>query len=235
MSDASTLTIDFRQVPDHRQHKSGKLQDILPTDQRPRTADGKLLTRKQIRARARRRVARADIMTTQEQEVFFTKPIEEWDLEELSRGRPRDVGGSFRGPKPKWITRAVHEQSMELFKVAIKTELNHTTVSALDVLRAVIQNDEMDDKGRPIVSASTKVDAAKFLIEHVVGKPKQHIEADVSIKLQGILAAVMANPSDALMSQSSGGQGYTVGHFPGITIPYGEEGIIDELEDEEDG
>jgi hypothetical protein len=231
MSDARVLTVDFTKTPDHRQHKSGKPQDQLPTGQRPLSADGKLLTPKQIRARARRKAARGNLMTTQEQEIIFTKPIDEWDLEELSRGRPRATDGTFRGPKPRWITREVHEQSMDLFKAALKTEMNYTTVTAMDVLRATIQNEEVDDKGKPLVPASTKVDAAKFLIEHVVGKPKQHIDADVSVKLQGILATVMGNPAQTLMSPETGGQGYTLGHFPGVTIPFG---IQEGGEDEDD-
>jgi hypothetical protein len=160
-------------------------------------------------------------------EIMFPKPIDEWDMEELARGRPRDSRGGFRGPKPKWITRVVHEQSMERFKAAIKSDMNATTVTAMDALRGVINNEQVDDKGKPLVPASVKVDAAKFLIEHVVGKPKQQLEADVSVQLQGILAVVMANPTETLMAQASGGQGYTVGHFPGVTIPLGIDDTID--------
>jgi len=229
MSNASVITVDFTGVPDHRLHKSGKLRDQLPTSERPLSADGKLLTPKQIRARARRRMKRAEIMSTQEQEIIFRKPIEEWDLEELSRGRPRNAAGNFRGPKPQWITREVHEQSMDRFKAAIKSDMNATTVDAMTAIRAILNNDEYDDKGKPIVPASTKLDAAKFLLEHVVGKPKQTLEADVSVKLQGILATVMGNPTEMLMGQAQGGMGYTIGHLPGVTIPFGA------IEEDEDG
>lgn len=176
-------------------------------------------------------------MSDQEMEVIFKKPIDEWDLEELARGRPRDINGGFRGPKPKWLTREVHERSMERFKAAIKSDMNATTVDALTALRGVISNEEYDDKGKPIVPPSVKVDAAKFLLEHVVGKPKQQLEADVSVQLQSILAVVMANPAETLMSQAMGGMGYTIGHMPGITIPLGvEDEIIDveEVDDDDD-
>ena len=201
---AQILTVDFSKVQDHRMHSSGRPQDEWEGDRRPRTADGKLLTRKQIRARARRRIKRAEVMTQEEEEFYFPKPVEEWDLEELSRGRPRAIDGTFKGPKPKWISRQVHEQSMELFKAAVRTEMNYTTVSALDVIQAMIQNDEVDEKGKYLVPPSVKVDAAKFLIEHVVGKPKQVLEADVSVKLQGILAVVMGNPAETLMAPRDG-------------------------------
>lgn len=215
---AAVLTINFSKTEDIRQHKSGKSHDVLPTRERPRTADGKLLTPKQIRARMRRRGNRADIMSEQELEYLYKKPVDEWDLEELAHGRPKSANGQFTGPKPKWINAAIHEAAMERYTTAVKSDMNATTVDALETLRHLLNNDEVDDKGKPIVPASVKLDASKFLIEHVVGKPKQRIESDVSIKLQGILGQVMVNPSQALMDPSLGGEGYTMGHFPGITM-----------------
>lgn len=225
---ATIMTVDFRGVPDHRQRKSGKLRDRIPTNQKPVDASGRLLTPKQIRARARRKMRRTEMMTEQEWEIVCHKPIEEWDMEELARGRPRAKDGTFKGPKPSWITREVHERSMERFKAAIKSDMNATTVDAMTAIRGIINNDEVDDKGKPLVPASTKLDAAKFLLEHVVGKPKQHLEADVSVQLQAILAVAMGNPAETLMSQDTGGQGYTMGHFPGITIPLGVEAADDD-------
>lgn len=228
---ASPVTVNFAKADDIRQHKSGKLQDILPTREPPKTADGRLLTPKQIRARARRRAKRGEIMSTQELEYLYRKPIDEWDLEELSHGRPRGPNGDFSGPHPKWISSALHEEAMERYTAAVKTEMNATTVDALDTLKHLINNDDCDDKGKPVVPASVKLDAAKFLIEHVIGKPKQRIESDVSVKLQGILGQVMVNPAQALMDPSQGGQGYTLAHYPGMTMPMTAEVIEDDEEE----
>lgn len=167
-------------------------------------------------------MARSERMTEQEMEYLWQKPVDEWDNEELARGRPRAKDGTFSGPKPKWISAQVHEQAMERFTQVVKSEMNTTTVTALQVLQDVMDNDERDDKGKPIVPASTKVQAAQFLIEHVVGKPKQRIESDVSVKLQGILAQVMVNPADALGGSTETPAPYVVGHLPGVTMPMGE-------------
>ena len=241
----STLTIDFSKTPDHRQHKSGKLREKIPSGERPRSADGKLLTPKQIRARARRRANRGYSLSTQEMDILYHKPIEEWDLEELARGRTRAPDGTFKGPQPKWINRQVHEMSMDRFKAAIKSDMNATTIDAMTAIRGILNNEEVDEKGKPVVPASTKIDAAKFLLEHVVGKPKQVLEADVSVQLQSILAVVMANPAETLMSRETGGLGYTLGHMPGITMPLGiaadaedadiiDGEIVDDTEDDDD-
>jgi len=217
-STASILTVDFRETPDIRQHASGKLRDKLPTQMAPRTPDGKSLSPKQIRERARRKAKRMARMTDQELDYLYRKPVEEWDLEELARGRARGPDGTFRGPRPKWITAEVHERAMERYVAMVKSEMNSMTVTALESLTTLLSSEEVDFKGRPLVSANVKADIAKFLLEHVVGKPKQHVQADVSVKLQGILASVMANPGQTFGPQSN----YTVGHLPGVTMPIGE-------------
>ena len=190
----SEMTIDFSNQPDLRQRGSGVVRDRVP---KPVNSEGKLLTRKQIRARARRRMARASKVMTDEEFDYMFKPVEEWDLEELARGRPRNLQGNFRGAKPQWITRDVHERSMDLFRQAVKTEMHSATPDAMNAVRWIVNNEEVDEKGRPIIPPSTKFQAAAFLLEHVVGKPTQRIENDLSVKLQGILGVVMANPAEA--------------------------------------
>lgn len=214
---ASLMTIDFSKVLDHRQHMSGNIQDGLQKGEPPKTADGKLLTPKQIRARARRKAARSEIMTDQEMEYLYQKPIEDWDLDELAAGRTKNKHGTFSGRKPAWINTAVHEEAMTRYTAAVKSEMRGTTVDALDVIKMIINDDERDDKGKPIVPPSVKLEASKFLIEHVVGKPTQRIENDVSVKLQAILGTVMVNPSEVEGSNEQ----YFPGHFPGITMALG--------------
>lgn len=219
MPEAKIRTIDFSSVVDFRQHPSGNLQEDEETVRRPRTADGKLLTPKQIRARMRRKGKRTNIATSQEVGYLYKKPIEEWDLEELAAGRPRNSQGKFSGPKPQWITTAVHEESMTRYTAAIKTGMRRSTVDAVEVLNMVLNNEEVDEKGKPLVPASTKVDVAKFLLEHAVGKPTQRVEQDISVKLQGILGQVLVNPGDVMGGQ----QTFTPAHYPGVTMALGQE------------
>lgn len=163
------------------------------------TPQGKLVGRpissnekKQIRKRIRRanKVSREDLLL-----LYDGKPIEEWDHEELARGRPRAADGTFKGSKPAWIDRAMHEQIVKRFEEIVREEMNGHTVDALSVIGRILDNEEIDEKGKPQVSASTKLDAAKFLVEHVIGKPKQRTETDISVKLQGILGHAIVNPS----------------------------------------
>lgn len=154
---------------------------------------------KQIRARANR-TGGLDSVTEREQAILRGKPMEEWDLEELAKGRPKNKNGQFAGAPPKWITRETHEKSLEMFKKAIRMDMQSHTIRALEVIAEVMENDETDDKGKPHVSAGTKVDVAKFLIEHLMGKPTQPIQNDISIRLQGILGASLVMPGELMAS-----------------------------------
>lgn len=237
---ATPLTLDFTKVMPIQQHGTGQVIHRGTTeDVRPVTPEGKLLTKKQIRARARRRLARGGrsrqpAVTKQEFEALY-KPIEDWDLEELAKGRPRAANGKFTGRVPSWITREVHEKAMERFQLVIKSELSAMNGDALDTMRWILNSDAEDAKGKPLVPASVKAQMSMFLIEHTIGKPKQHVQQDISVKLQAVLGAVMANPNEALAPPSQGGRlgepaldapGYQLAHLPGHTIPIGADSVV---------
>jgi hypothetical protein len=150
------------------------------------------------------------------------KPIEDWSLEELAMGKPRNAAGNFCGKKPNWITREVHERAMELFQQQTKSELGALVPSAIAALRYVLYSEEKDEKGRFIVPPAARLQATHLVIEHAIGKPRQHVTQDISVKLQGLLGMAMVNPNDALAPHDQGGEGFQLAHFPGQTIPMGE-------------
>jgi hypothetical protein len=167
--------------------------DRTPLPLRPlrnKKGQTKSMSRKQLRARARRSKKGG----RSEEYGLLYKPIEEWDSEELARGRPRDRNGHFSGPGPKWLTREMHEESMTRFRQVVKDSMNGTTIKAVDVIVSILENDELDDKGKLVVPPSTKLAAATFLLEHVVGKPTQRQETDISVKLQAVLASSIITP-----------------------------------------
>ena len=185
---ASTIIVDMRLA----EMKPNGKPKIDALGRPPEKQGGRPVTQhssKQIRARARRKQSIAH-----EELKKLYKPIEEWDHEELARGRPRAKDGSFKGAPPSYIDRALHEQIVRQFETVVRSEMNNHTVAALTLIGKVLSDEREDEKGRPVVNASTKLDAAKFLIEHVIGKPKQRVETDISVKLQGLLGTVMVNP-----------------------------------------
>lgn len=187
-SGATAQVVDFRHIDEDR--------DPLPI--RPlRDSHGNAMnmSRRQLRKRLHRRRREHPYATKPPPEAALVmKPIEEWDAEELARGRPRDKTGRFSGKGPAWLTREVHEESMSRFRTLVKNRANESTIEALKVIDMIMTNNKKDRRGRPLVTASTKLDAAKFLIEHVIGKPTQHTETDISVRLQGILASAVITP-----------------------------------------
>lgn len=145
---------------------------------------------KQIRAKARRQNQKI-------QDLY--KPFEEWDEEELAQGRPRASDGTFRGPKPAWISRQVHEEAVRVFTEKVQSEMRGIIPTALTTVQMILESTETDKRGRPVVPYGVKLDAAKWVVEHLVGKPTQRVEADISVRLQGMLANVMVTPDQAMV------------------------------------
>jgi len=216
---ATLRIVDFRRSKDKIQHATGNWQDEDPT---PLSPEGFSLNRQQINRRRKRAMdnyVKKATLSEAEAAIIYNKPLREWDNEELARGRPRNKDGTFSGHKPAYITPEVHEEAMDRFTSIVRTGMRVATVDAIELVKKILNDEETDNRGRPVVAAGTKLDAAKFLIEHIVGKPTQKIESDVSVKLQGILGAVMVNPTDA---------GYMPGHMPGLTMELAE--LVDEDE-----
>lgn len=220
-----------------------RLDDTYPVEDAKRYSDeGLVMTPKQIRRRALRKMKQNPKISLEEAYEGTIKPLSEWDMEELARGRPRNERGTFEGATPKFVSRQITEEALERFKVVIREEMNAQTILGLKTLAMVLDDDRVDHKGKPFVSANVKVDVAKFFLDHVVGKPVQPTQSEISVKLQGILGAVLVSPSefeqlptDYTMAQR-GSRG--IGDNP-YGLPAGLEGIfdaevIDEDEDEED-
>lgn len=230
---ASVHEVNFAAAPERTQGPSGVAPRSSRISHRPVTPEGKLLTPKQIRARARRRAARGakgskEILSEQEFQALY-KPVEEWDLEELARGRPKNADGKFTGRPPSWVDRQVYEKAMDRFKSLVREGMQANAVNALDTIEWILGNTDEDERGKPIVPASTKLDAAKFLMEHVVGKPTQRVEGDISVKLQALLGVAMVNPAQALEAgPGQPGPAFAPAHLPGVTLGMGEAGEDDD-------
>lgn len=204
-------------------------------DARPVNSKGQLMTGKQVRSRARRALSKGKRLDDETFEAWAGKPIDEWDLEELARGRPRDGGGHFRGKPTAYMPRAVHERIAERFKMLVRDQMNQNATVALGVIQRLLISDEVDEKGKPLVPASVKLDASKWLVEHVIGKAVQPTQTDVSVKLQGILGAVMVNPTldENHPDMAALPRGYSPAHIGTRGEPVIDAEVVGEFEDDD--
>lgn len=106
------------------------------------------------------------------------KPVEEWDFEELALGRCRDATGKIRtGTTPTWIgERAIQDEIKRRLHDKTYSRITNMVPLALKAVQKLIENDDVDDNGKPIVDARTKLAAATFIIERVVGKTPVTLE-----------------------------------------------------------
>lgn len=162
----------------------------MAIDERELTAKERKKREKQERARARRKAGKL-----QKAVVSYMKPIEDWDAEELARGRPKAEDGTFRGRPPSWISASVHEEAIKRFTDLTQADMRGLVPIALETIKDLMTNTDEDEKGRPVVPPAVRMQASQWVVEHLVGKPKQRLEADISVKLQGILAQVMVDPN----------------------------------------
>lgn len=167
----------------------------------------------QIRVRLRRRGTDMDRDTM----MLYKKPIEEWDLEELARGKPRNKNGNFAGRAPKWISPMIIQEAKRRLHDNVFGDLAGYAPLALKVLKTLMTSDEVDVNGRPIVDAKTKLAAAQFTLEHILGKPKALIELNdpADTQRRALAAAIMLD------------DGRPQGHLTNIL-----EGEFEEVEDE---
>lgn len=142
--------------------------------------ESKLSTKpSQVRVRLRRAAkgnAKRDGRMERDIEMLYQKPIEDWDNEELARGRPRNKNGGFTGRVPTWITPTIQKEAKKRLLDETFGAMSMHVHSAIRTVVKLMTSEETDEKGKPIVDARTQLAAAMFLIENIVGKPKAIME-----------------------------------------------------------
>lgn len=127
------------------------------------------------------------------QKVTGWKPVEEWDLEELARGRPRNPNtGRFHGKPPSWLTTDIIVEAKKRLMDEAFGSLSSHLHAAIETVKKLMLSEEVDDNGKPIVDAATKLKAAMFIIENIIGKPKAVVEiAAVDLTKQILAKAIL--------------------------------------------
>lgn len=119
------------------------------------------------------------------------KPVEDWDLEELARGKPRDKDGKFRGRPSRWITSEVAQEAKKRLVQETLGGLSTHVHSAIKTIAWLLTCDEVDDKGKLIVDPATKLKAAMFVIENIAGKPKAVVEVEAADFTRRMIASAI--------------------------------------------
>lgn len=178
------------------------------TSQRPRAA----------RRRLRKNVDRLEEHILADIELIYQKPVADWDWQELSHGRPRGENGKFTGDKPRWITPAIQAEARKRMRALTEDQLMMHAEGAIDVLRELMMDQDVDDFGKPLTPAAVRLQAATYILNHVIGTPRARVEIDTHNPLVELMGGILVNPDNEPSHQVIEG-----------TI------VVDEEEDENDG
>jgi hypothetical protein len=137
-----------------------------------------------VKARARTRMKEmaeeldADIVS------YYGKPVSEWDFEELQAGRTREPDGSIKlkGKTPKWITPAIMGEAQRRLKLLTRDQMGHYAGAAIEVMAQLMTKSRVD---------MVRYNAAKYILDQIIGMPTQRVEINEGPKIQDILAEFM--------------------------------------------
>jgi hypothetical protein len=202
--DGGTLPADFNPYPPGTDKHQAFSERVTLIDDRPRDATyDYLLTRRQTRRRARRKLEKGLHLSDEEFEQLF-KPLAEWSMAELAEGYPRTDVTNKKLPRTatsSMFRGEMRERVREELERRVKTKLDGLAIKATQSLSDVLDNSEIDGRGRPVVPASVKASAAQYVIDRMLGKPTQHVETDLSAKLTAVLGDVMMAPEVSLTAE----------------------------------
>lgn len=119
------------------------------------------------------------------------KPIEDWDLAELAHGMPRHSDGKFRGVRPSWITPEVTREIKKRLYNETFAMIGSNADLAVQTIIKLMTSDEVDFRGKPLVDARTRLDAAKYVIDHILGKAEKIVTFDATDGVREMFAAAI--------------------------------------------
>lgn len=116
--------------------------------------------------------------------------IEDWDDDELRRGRRKDKNGRFTGRDPVVVPtncyRELLRRQLRTAEVSLASNLNEAAVA----LAAIIKSPMAEDKD--------KINAAKILIDRVMGKAPERLQVSTDTPLFQVVLAGGIVPGAAL-------------------------------------
>lgn len=146
-----------------------------------------------VKHNARRRARKSASSIGAEIAIVYEKPIEEWDDQELARGRPRDKDGGFKGRRPTWLTPALQAERQRRLRQLLSDELATFAADALRTIHSVMTDKRMDESGKPVVPPAVKLDAGKYLVDQFMGKATTTIDVQSDNALYELMGGILVN------------------------------------------
>lgn len=144
--------------------------------------------------KVRQRIRNTGKVLDRDLAMLYDKPIDQWDFEELCRGKPRNDRGKFTGPPLGALGPLVRGEIYKRLQVITRNEMSQYTGKALETIVQVMTDLDTNDLGNYLTPSSVRLDAAKYLLDQLIGKPKTHVELSGGFDVRHFLAEIMVNP-----------------------------------------
>lgn len=106
------------------------------------------------------------------------KPLDEWSFKELAAGKPDGHPG-----KPPWLKPAVRDEVMRRLQTGFFDEIRAVLPEALKVMTDFLKDEE---------NPKLRFDAAKLLLEYMVGAPEKKVAIRGQSGVELMLADVIS-------------------------------------------
>lgn len=131
--------------------------------------------------------ARQRISVTNTRIIAGEEDLQLWDLEELLEGRKRGKDGHFRGRKPVFVPKAVHDELMRRTLTDVNEIIRSAAIPAAERLKKMVEEElavHFDDEGRMYQEGldGTQLRAVQEVLNRVLGKVKDNVEITATIR-----------------------------------------------------
>lgn len=147
-----------------------------------------------VRSRIRNRAGRINEKILDEMLLLpGYKPLDEFTYEELLKGKPKHPEFGYRYPRPKWLQSHILVELEKRLQTETRRKLSGNAGIAIAAIQKLITSEETDLDGRPIVPASVKLQAAQYVLDQTIGKPRSRVELSAEKEVKEWLADALIN------------------------------------------
>lgn len=115
-----------------------------------------------------------------------TISVEDLDDEELARGYPRAVDGTFKGSAPKLVPRALHDRMVRELFARADLQLRNNLLKVTETMTRLATDPEVDD--------SVRLKAATYVYERLRGKVPDVVVTTTTKPWEEVLEGVYRGP-----------------------------------------
>lgn len=120
-------------------------------------------------------------------------PVEDLDIEELSKGRLKDKNGNFSGRPPKFLPRQLIDAMRKEHYKRVNSVLEESLSDMVKVMRSIATDRKADD--------ATRLKAAIYVFERFMGKIPDRVNVSAESKIDDLVDEILFETDQAQQTE----------------------------------